>query len=300
MRNQNYFKLCVALASTAACSMAVTKASISYEIGNGGLGMFSGVIDGQAVNGALAGGIKMTEVGTPTAGIPSSYVSVCVDLEGTLYLGQTYTYNTPAASFGSPQQTGSQPTWGAVNTPAYLGANSINTANAAQAIQNAAYLFYNHGTAGGVQTGNAGISGSVDQLEALQLAVWAALYDTTANGSVSLTGGRFTILNSSVDTTVWNDVNSWLGLDGSALSGNYGYNGSLFQPTAGASNNKNADGQLPQELLYGVTPGDPLGGLTPIPEASTFFAGAFLILPLAASIYRVIRKGRPALAPITR
>jgi hypothetical protein len=282
----------MAFALAPACSVAVANASVNYQIGNGGLGTFSGTIDGNAISGALAGGILMTEQGAPVSGVPSSYVSVCTDLEGTLYLGQTYTYNSPAASFSNPQQlTGLQPTWGAVNTPGSVSGSGINLANASQAIQNAAYLFYNYGTGGSTLTGNAGISGSTEQLEALQLAVWAALYDTTSSGSVNLVGGRFSITQSSVDSTVWSDVTQWL----TALTGDYGYTGYLFQPTDGALNNRNADGQLPQELLYGVNPsGNPHDGVTPIPEPSTIFAGVMLMLPLAAGTIRVLRRKQTA------
>jgi hypothetical protein len=293
MRKQNGKRQLAALVTTAACSLGVAHATVNYQIGNGGLGTFSGSIDGTSINGGLAGGINMTEQGGPVNGVPTSYVSVCTDLEGTLYLGQTYTYNTPVTPFGS-QVTGLQPTWGAVNTPSYLSGNSVNTANAGQAIQNAAYIFYNYGTAGSTLTGNGGISGTTDQLEALQLAVWAALYDTTTDGSVSLTGGRFTLVKNSVDSTVWNDVMNWLGLNGSALTGNYNYNGYLFQPTSGAPNNRNADGQLPQELLYGVTPGSPQGGPTPLPEPSTIVAGLFLLLPMAGSVWKIARSRRNA------
>lgn len=266
--------MALALASGA---IGVANATVNYQIGNGGLGTFSGVIDGVAINGALAGGIKITEQGTPVSGLPTSYVTVCTDLQGTLYLGQTYTYNTPATSFSS-SPIGLQPKW----------------SNPGQAIQNAAYLFYTYGTSGGTLAGSAGISGSTDQLEALQLAIWAALYDTTSTGSVNLTGGRFTIIQNSVDSTVWADVNKWLGLSGgAALAGNYGYDGYLFQPTSGAANNQNADGQLPQELLFGVGPGTS-GGPVPVPESSTVLAGALLVLPLAASTIRIIRRKQNA------
>ncbi|MDR3377974.1 MAG: hypothetical protein P4M10_04765 [Verrucomicrobiae bacterium] len=273
MRKQKYLKNCLAIVSTAACSVAVAEATVDYQISDGGLGTFSGSIDGQAINNALAGGIKLTEVGTTVSGTPASYVTICTDVEGTLYLGQTYTYNTPT-TFSSSQSTGIDPTWGADNGP---GASHIDTATAASALQNAAYLFNHYGTSGGALTGSSGVSGSTDQLEALQLAVWVALYDTTASGAISLAGGRFSIVQTSVDSTVWNDVTAWL----NNLDGNYGYAGDLFVPTTGAPDNQNADGQLPQELLYGATP---------VPEASTFLAGAALVLPLAVGIFRGVRR----------
>ena len=272
----------VALASVAAGSASIASATVNYQIGNGGLGIFSGSIDNTAINGGLAGGIRITEVGNPTGGttgVPANYVTVCTDLEGTLYLGQTYTYNTPVA-FNNPQLTGLDPTWGAVNTAAYLSAHGgvASLANAAQAIQNAAYIFNNYGANGGALTGSAGVSGSIDQLEALQLAVWAALYDTSTSGAV--TGTRFEF--SGVDATVQNDVNSWL----TGLDGNYGYDGFLFQPAAGAPNNANSDGQQPQELLFNVNESSSPQGDPSIPEPSTIFAGALMLLPLAAGALR--------------
>lgn len=284
MKRQKRTIQLLAVASTAACSMAVANATVSYQIANGGLGTFDGTLDGtEQFNNALAGGIEIKEVGTPVNGLPTTYVTLCTDLSGVLYLGQTYTYNAPVSFSSASPSTGLDPTWGAVNTPAYLSGHSVNTVNAGQAIQNAAYIFYNFGTAGGALTGTGGVSGSVDQLEALQLAVWAALYDTTAAGSVNLTGGRFTF--SGVDTTVLNDVNTYI----SGLDGNYNYTGDLFQP-----NPTDQHGHTPQELLYGVAPSGGPQGTTPVPEPSTIFAGALLVLPLAASVFRIVRRKQTA------
>jgi len=278
----------LAVASTAACSVGVANATVSYQIGNGGLGTFNGSIDGgtpyaETFNNALAGGIQITEVGAPVSGLPGSYITVCTDLEGTLYLGQTYTYNAPTAFSASSPSTGLDPTWGAVNTPGYLANNSVNTANAGQAIQNAAYIFYNFGGGGGTLSGSGGISGSVDQLEALQLAIWVALYDTTAGGSANLANGRFKF--SGVDAAVANDVAQYT----AGLTGNYGYTGDLFQP-----NPDNQYGDVPQELLYNVVPGGtPLGGPV-VPESPTVIAGALLLVPLAASMFKVLRRKQAA------
>jgi hypothetical protein len=268
-----------AVASAVVCSMAAANATVSYQIGNGGLGTFNGSIDGtETFNNALAGGIKLTEQGTPASGLPTTYISVCTDLEGVLYLGQTYTYNAPTSFGSSVPSTGMDPTWGAVNSPSYLTHNAINTANAAQALQNAAYIFYNYGTAGGVLTGNTGLSGSVDQLEALQLAVWMALYDTTADGTVS--GTRFTF--SGVNSTVATDVANYI----KGLTGTSTYNGDLFQP-----NPTSQYGHTPQELFYNITGGSAQGGDQPsVPEPSTIFAGAMVLIPLVASTVRIIRR----------
>jgi hypothetical protein len=267
----------VALASVAACSMAVAHATVSYQVGNGGLGTFNGSIDGtETFNNALAGGIKITEQGTPVNGAPTSYVSVCTDIEGVLYLGQTYSYNTPTTFASAIPSTGMDPAWGAVNTPGYLNGNAIDAANAMQALQNAASIFYNYGTSGGTLTGNSGISGTVDQLEALQLAVWSALYNTTANGTIS--GNRFNF--SGVDSTVSADVSAYL----NGLTGTKGITGDLLQPNPG-----NQYGAVPQELLCDLGP-TPNGGPVSVPEAPTVFAGAAMLIPLAAGTIRILRR----------
>ena len=223
---------------------------------------FNVTIDGSSINGALAGGISIQKMGGD-ASMPASYVTVCTDIEGTLFLGQSYEYNTPVTPFSG--STGVNPTWGAINTPAYLSAHSENAANAAMAIQNAAYIFYKYGQL----TAN-GIGGNADQMAALQLAVWEALYDTTANGSV--TGTRFTW--SGGDSTVLNDVNTWL----SGLDGSYGLTGYLLYPNPLSGVNSN--GEPPQELLIAM----------PVPESTTVIAGALLLLPFGASTFRILRK----------
>src|SRR5262249_58808637 len=120
--------------------------------------------------------------------MPSSYVTVCTDIEGSLYLGQQYTYKTPVTGFFG--QTGIDPSWG----------DGSNDGSSTKAIQNAAHLFYTYGQL----TAN-GLGGSTEQKAALQLAVWAALYNTTASGAVS--GTRFTF--SGADAPAIAAAQSW-------------------------------------------------------------------------------------------
>ena len=204
--------------------------------------------------------------------MPSSYVTICTDIEGTLYLGQSYEYITPVAPFSG--QTGVNPTWGAINSPAYLSSHTANAANAAQAIQNAAHLFYTYG-----QLAGAGLGGTTAQKAALQLAVWEALYDTTAGGSV--TGTRFTV--SGGDAAAIALAGSWL----SGLDGNYGLTGYLLYPTQGSG--VNADGEPPQELLIAISE-LPNSTDHPVPESPTVIAGVLLLLPFAASTFKILRK----------
>ena len=249
----------LALVLAVACSISAASASVTYQINNGGLESFNVTIDGNSINGALAGGIQINKI-SGDASMPSSYVTVCTDIEGTLYLGQSYEYNTPVTPFSG--QSGVNPIWG----------DGSNDGSAAMAIQNAAYLFYTYG-----QLTSAGIGGTTEQMAALQLAVWEALYDTTASGSINTgTGARFTV--SGGDATAIALASSWL----SGLDGNYGLTGYLLYPNP--LSGVNADGEPPQELLIAK----------PVPEAPTTIAGALLLLPFAASTFKILRKKRTA------
>jgi hypothetical protein len=246
-----------------ACSISAASASVTYQINNGGLEAFTVAIDGTSINGALAGGILINKM-AGDASLPSSYVTVCTDIEGTLYLGQSYVYATPVIPFSG--QSGVNPQWG-------TGANS-----AAGAIQNAAHIFYTDG-----QLTSAGLGGTTEQKAALQLAVWEALYNTTALGTV--TGTRFTV--SGGDAAAINLASSYL----SGLTGNYSLNGYLLYPNP--LSGVNADGEPPQELLISVS-GSPTVVTAPVPEPTTIIAGALLLLPFGASTLRILRRNRMA------
>jgi len=249
-----------------ACSISAASASVTYQIDNGGLEAFNVTIDGNSINGALAGGILINKV-SGDASMPASYVTVCTDIEGTLYLGQDYEYNTPVTPFSG--QSGVNPMWG----------DGSNDGSAAKAIQNAAYLFYAYG-----QLTSAGIGGTTEQKAALQLAVWEVLYNTDANGNV--TGSRFTV--SGGDATAIGEAASWLSsLNG---SGNYGLTGYLLYPNP--LSGVNADGEPPQELL--IADGDAQPAIQSVPESTTVIAGALLLLPFAASTFRIFRRKRTA------
>jgi hypothetical protein len=264
---------------------------VKYTIGDGGLEGFNVGMDGASYSGALAGGISITQ--NPVANssaAPQSYVTVCTDIGATLYLGTTYKYNTPTSSFSG--LTGIDPTWGAANTTANVIANGVNAANAAQAIQNAAYIFNTFGN-----LTSTGMSGSVSQLAAIQLAVWTALYDTTANGSISTgAGARFTF--SGGDATAISDANTYIAaINASAAAGAFGIGGSLLVPTGAPLDAQgNRDGQPPQELLLGASgfgPG-PSEVLPSVPEPATMFAGFLLLVPFGASIIRSLRSRKNA------
>ena len=262
----------LALALGVGCFVSAANASVTYQINDGGLETFNVAIDGNAINGALAGGILINKT-AGDASMPASYVTVCTDIQGTLFLGRGYTYDTPMTPFNG--QTGVNPTWGAVNTPTYVSGSGADTANAAQAIQNAAYLFYTFG-----QLTSTGLGGSMDDKAALQLAVWEALYDTSASGTV--TGSRFTV--SGGDANAMSLANTWIsGLNSQVNAGNFGYTGYLLYPDP--LNVPNNNNEPPQELLIGANP---------VPEAPTVIAGALLLLPFGASAFKILRKKRTA------
>jgi len=240
---------------------AASASVVTYQINSGGLESFNVQIDNTVINGALAGGILINQVSSNPS-MPASYTTVCTDIEGTLYLGQSYQYETPVTPFSG--QTGLDPKW---------GIPSGNGSAAQAAIQNAAYLFYTYGQLTGTGIGLS----STTQKAALQLAVWEALYNTTTSGQVITgSGARFTI--TSGDQAAINQANAWVAV----LNGNYGLTGYLLTPAT--SNNKWwTDGKPPQELLYGV-----------VPEAPTVIAGALLLLPFAASTFKILRKKRTA------
>ena len=262
----------LALALAVAGSLSTARATVTYTIGNGGLDptTFNVTIDSTTINGALAGGISINQMGPIDPSLPDSYVTVCTDIQGTLYLGNPYTYDGPVAFAG---QGGVNPTWG-----------TGTAATEAAAIQNAAYLFYNYGN-----LTTAGIGGSPTQMAALQLAVWEVLYNTTGTGVGSINGTRFSVTGGA-DSTAISLAASWVtALDAMSNAGNFGYDGYLLypDPATGDQNptSQGKDGEPPQELLMAM----------PVPEAPTVIAGMLLVLPLAASAFKILRRKRNGL-----
>lgn len=260
-----------ALAVAGLQSMAT--ASVTYQIDNGGLESFNVSIDGATINGALAGGILIKQTSSnPT--MPSTYVTVCTDIGGTLYLGQSYTYDTPPTAFSG--LAGVNPTWG-----------DKTAAGEAAAIQNAAYLFYNYGNLNSAGISFSGSPAQVTtQMAALQLAVWDVLYNTTGVGNGSINGTRFSVLSGG-DAAAASLAASWVSaLNSMSDAGNFGYDGYLLFPDPEIGGvNQNADGEPPQELLMA----------TPVPEAPTVIAGALLLLPFVASAYKILRRKQNSL-----
>jgi len=248
-------------------SLSAASASVTYQINSGGLESFNVQIDSTTINGALAGGIFIKEVSSTDPSMPKNYTTVCTDIGGSLYLGQSYTYDTPPTGFSG--QAGVNPNWG-------NGTAASETA----AIQNAAYLFYNYATLTGTQLTSSGLGGSTEQLAALQLAVWDVLYNTTGTGINSIDGTRFSV--SDGDAAAITLAANWVtALNSMNDAGNFGYNGYLLYPDPESGGvNANADGEPPQELLMAA----------PVPEAPTVIAGTLLLLPFAASVFKIFRR----------
>ncbi|HWY31248.1 MAG TPA: hypothetical protein VNX46_10855, partial [Candidatus Acidoferrum sp.] len=99
------------------------KADISYTVSDASLAYVSVQFQGTTYGSVLAGGIGIT-----ASGSSSTYVSVCTDFLGSLYLGNTYTYAAPVPTANALPGYHPDPAWGQ---------------NAPAAIQNAATLFGN-------------------------------------------------------------------------------------------------------------------------------------------------------------
>jgi len=287
MNKTKYIAQALALAAVSVLGVGAAKAAmVEYQIGDGGLESFNitynyGLNLNTTIGGALAGGIAITKVagGSQPTGFPSTYTTVCTDIGGTVYLGSTYGYDQ--ASFAG--QKGIDPNWG---LDAYDGKYSAALLSGEQgkAIQNAASIFYNNFT--DLRAGTA------TQKAAVQLAVWAAVYDTDLSGSVegitynsstgnySFSGGRFQV--TSGDQAAINLAASWL----KGLTGGSTYTGDLLYPDP--TYQGNADGAPVQELLIRTQ------DAAPVPEPTTMIAGALLLLPFGASTLRVLRRNRTA------
>jgi hypothetical protein len=237
------------------------QAVVDYTIG-GNIGTdletFSFTLDNNAESG-LAGAIDLTPSGANPG--PAPLATVCVDLSGVLYLGDTYSFTGPLTFNGAG--SGLDPTWGGKNATG----NTFNSANASAAIENAAYLF---STYSGLLT-----TGSVSQKAALQLAVWSALYNTEGNslgGAAGLTvnSGRLSVTGG--DATAISLADTMLASIPTTFASYAGY---LLQPDP--------------TVQYGLTGQELFDNVSAVPEPATVIAGMLLLLPLCASAFRIVR-----------
>jgi hypothetical protein len=232
-----------------------TQARATYVISDGGSLPFNLTWDGHNEN-ANAGALVLTS----SSIFQPSVISVCTDIGALIIGGAPYSYSGALPFNG---QTGISPTWGAGNQ----SPNSINQPNAAAAIQVAADVFYKHSSV---------LAGTDNVLKAaLQLAVWEALYDTSASGSIYNLGvgqGRFYV--NTGNSTAIADALSWLGESHTTT-----YAGYLL---------------IPQTTYFGLPAQEVFAQVVPVPEPTTLIAGALLLVPFGASTLRFMRKSRTA------
>jgi len=259
----------VGLAAVATCAVNAAMAQATYKVDAGGLESFNLSMDGTTINNALAGGIQLNYV----SGTGSSFTSVCTDISATLYLGYNYSYAAPTVFAG---HSGLDPTWGVGNAS---GLN--NVANAAAAIQAAADIFYRFG---GILSSTSTDPTTLAEKAGVQLAVWAALYNTAVVGGVastSLDGSRFDVLSTSSQT--------WSGSWGKTYAGTAAAIADASGYIAAVNFNDQYSGDLmtpSPAVQYGLPAQEVLTNVTPVPEPTTLIAGGLLLLPFAASALR--------------
>ena len=209
----------------------------------------------------LVGGFSVSVDGTTESGILVGGIAVAGSPSDTVPGYQNFT--TVCVDLSGRIYLGSTYTFDEVGFTGQSGLNPLwgtpagASSAAYQAINNAAFLYATfHPT-------------TATDWAALQLAVWKAVYDTTSTGSINWSPGteRF---NVSTDVNgAWVEAQSLL----NDLPRNTDYAGYLLKPTDPTA----------QELLVNVTP-------TPVPEYGTMVAGALMLLPLAASALKIVRK----------
>jgi hypothetical protein len=273
--NLNFVRILAVGVATVGCvfnASATTTPDVSYKIGGSSdLLQFDNIdftIGGKTTvyNNIYAGGEQISQPSGSNDGLPNNYISICTDFLGSLYGGSTYKYLGSPVSMSSAS-AGIDPGWN----------------NKTLAIANASYLFNTYGDlgSGGLGTGNkAGIS--VEDMAALQLAVWMVLYDTGSNGNVTMnSSSEFYISSTSGDSST--EIAA-VGLADSYvanLTGNYKNIDSVLQPDTSLGYQGNPDNEYPQELMY-----------SSVPEPATVLAGILLLLPLGVTTIRNLRKSQ--------
>jgi hypothetical protein len=214
------------------------KADISYTVSDVSLEYVSVQYNNTTYGSVLAGGIGITPTGSS-----STYVSVCTDFLGSLYIGNTYKYAAPI------------PTANALSAPGYSPDPEWGQ-NGPAAIQNAATLFANYHS---VLT-----SGDYDAAAGLQLAIWTVLYDSTGVGTFNAgSSAKFQALGTS--TAISQEDTFLNALSSLPANPNVEF---LAPDLDNASNGNNPDGNPPQGLLL----------YAPVPEASTVITATLLLL----------------------
>lgn len=232
-------------------------ADVTYKVGVGATVTDATVtIDNAKISNFYLGELILTQSGDLGDGFMSPWSTICTDIGAKLTVGSTYTFHR--SRFDSTT-IGLNPKWGA----------GTGTEHAAQAIQNAADIFYDQSGAKEYAAGGRNYT-RAEWWAALQLAVWEVLYDT--GDAFDLDAGRF-VVNSFGKSNIRALATSWL------VTSDQRYSGDILIPLdMGSGTSRTANDQV-QELLYTVTP---------VPEASTIIAGALLLLPFGASTLRFV------------
>lgn len=281
--NVNLVRMLAVVVTTVTCvfnASATLPPDVSYTIGGtSDLQQFNIEFDNKAYNNVYAGGEQISQTGSKDASLPNNYISLCTDFLGSLYVGKTYQYDGQAVPIASGTIGGIAPGW-----------------SSAESFTLASYLFNTDGDlgSGGLGTGNkAGIS--VEDMAALQLAVWIVLYDstvttTTTKGKTTTTttvndgsGAAFQVTGGSDSGAIalaLSEVKTACAFV-NGLTGNYNGMDSLLVPDAKLGYQGNADNEDPQELMY-----------SSVPEPATILAGVLLLLPLGVSTIRNLRKSQ--------
>lgn len=275
--NVNFIRLLAVAMVGCAFNASATVSDVSYTIGGtSDLEQFNVTFNGATYNNVYAGGIQISQPSGSKDALPNNYISLCTDFQGSLYVGKTYQYDGQAVPIASGQTGGVAPAW-----------------SSTESFTLASYLFNTYGDLGSGGLGTANKAGiSVDDMAALQLAVWMVLYDSTVTttkingkttttttvndttGAFQVTGGSDSnakILALSYVTTAVAFVNG--------LTGNYNKMDSLLVPDPKVTYSWQTNS--PQELMY-----------SSVPEPATILAGVLLLLPLGASTIRNLRKSQ--------
>jgi hypothetical protein len=226
---------------------------------NGGTG---GVVDTSEK--VYAGAFNVTIVNNTKGGPAFNLLTFCTDV-GVHWMANNQTSQAYKV-FNFSGQMGLSPSWSA--KPA--------------AIQNAAWIY-------NTQFLPYAKTMSANQAAGIQLAIWAALYDTqSSNGKLDsmsvAVGGGGKFFESGFQAQTVTDANNILtalqGVAGTSVTA--GYNEYWLAPTKTQANGDVVINAVSQGLIAPM----------PVPEPTTLIAGALLLLPFGASTLRFVRKKR--------
>jgi hypothetical protein len=207
-----------------------------------------------------AGAFNVTIVNNTTGGASFNLLTFCTDIDVYWMANGQSSQAYKVMNFST--STGVDPTWPA----------------GTKAVQNAAWIYNTQFLP------NAGTMNNY-QAAAIQLAIWAALYDTEATGvnagkldSTTVTAGEFqeSGFNSQTVTDANNILSALQAVAGTSATS--GYNEYWLAPV-------NGSGQVAALSQGLIAP-------MPVPEPTTLIAGALLMLPFGASTLRFLRKNR--------